>query len=119
MEGDFTQLNGVAPYHHQNNLNQNDGSAYIDPPQPNGASIKFQNGIDESDDNDNSGASEPWEENSQQSTRSDEQSAENNDDDDAGDSDSTERPTTDNQAVVINDGDLLPPRVFPATGYLV
>lgn len=94
-------------------------TAYRDPSQPNGTSVFFQNDIAQSDDYDNSDAREPWEENSQQSTTSDEQSAENNDDDDGGDSDSTERPTTENQTVLINDGYLLPPRVIPAIGYLV
>ena len=119
MEGDITQLNGVAPHRHQNNQNQNDGTAYGYPSQPNGASVTFQNGIDESDDNYNSDASEQLEESSQHSTRSDEQSAENNDDDDDRDSDSTERLSTGNQAVLVNDGYFLPPRVIPAIGYLV
>ncbi|KAI4225203.1 MAG: hypothetical protein LQ349_007106, partial [Xanthoria aureola] len=119
MEGDTTPPNGVSPYHHQNDLNRNDGTTSRAHSQLNGASVTFQNGIEQSDDNDNSDASEQWEENGQQSTRSDEQSAENNDDDDDSDSDSTERPTTENQAVLVNDGYFLPPRVIPAIGYLV
>ncbi len=115
MEGDTTPPNGVPPHHHRNDSNQTHGTAYEDPSQWNGASVTFQNGIDESD----SDASGQLEENSQQSTTSDEQSAENNDDDDDRDSDSTERPTTENQAVLVNDGYLSPPRVIPAIGYLV
>ena len=115
MEGDTTQPNGVPPHHYRNDLNQNHGTAYGDPSQRNGAPVTFQNGIDESD----SDASGQLAENGQQSTRSDEQSAENNNDDDDRDSDSTERPTTENQAILVNDGYLLPPRVIPATGYLV
>ena len=54
---------------------------------------------------------------SQQQTTNNLQKTTMNDDD--GDSDNTERPTTENQTVLINDGYLLPPRVIPAIGYLV
>ncbi|CAL8580200.1 hypothetical protein XPA_005932 [Xanthoria parietina] len=53
---------------------------------------------------------------SQQQTTNNLQKTTMNDDD--GDSDNTERPTTENQTVLINDGYLLPPRVIPAIGYL-
>lgn len=52
----------------------------------------------------NGDTSETFEADSQQSTGSEDHSEENNDDHDDGDSDSTERHTTANQAVLVNDG---------------
>ncbi|KAI4268214.1 MAG: hypothetical protein L6R38_007919 [Xanthoria sp. 2 TBL-2021] len=116
VDGDNLQRNG-ATLNHQNDGEQHDSPMHGDSSQPNGAMVNSQNDIEQN--NNPLHNSEQSEESSDYSLGSDNHSEENNDNDDDRYSDSTERPVIDNQAVLVNDGYLMPPHVVRGTGYIV